>query len=77
MSYLINQDAVNELPLPSEPWRYSSLFLDALVVAAATHAAQPRKGTDIPYASHVLGVCSIALDYGATEDEAIAARSMT
>lgn len=37
------------------------------------HAAQPRKGTDIPFVSHLLGVCSIAFEYRATEDEAIAA----
>jgi GTP pyrophosphokinase len=32
-----------------------------------------RKGTTIPYLSHLLGTCAIALDYGANEDEAIAA----
>jgi len=63
MSQLINEDALHELPLPSGPRRYGPRFLEALVVAAAVHAAQPRKGSGIPYASHVLGVCSIALDY--------------
>ena len=37
------------------------------------HRDQPRKGTDIPYVAHLLGVASIALEYGADEDEAIAA----
>ena len=37
------------------------------------HRDQPRKGTDIPYVAHILGVASIALEYGADEDEAIAA----
>jgi GTP pyrophosphokinase len=32
-----------------------------------------RKGTTIPYLSHLLGACSIALEYGANEDQAIAA----
>src|ERR1700693_547491 len=32
-----------------------------------------RKGTGIPYLSHLLMVAAIALDYGATEDEAIGA----
>ncbi|HUE83156.1 MAG TPA: HD domain-containing protein, partial [Pyrinomonadaceae bacterium] len=32
-----------------------------------------RKGTEIPYVAHVLAVASIALEYGANEDEAIAA----
>ena len=52
---------------------YGSRLIDALGVAARLHADQRRKGTDIPYLSHLLGTCSIALDYGATEDEAIAA----
>ena len=32
-----------------------------------------RKGTRIPYFAHLLGVASIALEYGANEDEAIGA----
>ena len=53
--------------------RLTARFEDALGYAARLHAAQVRKGTDIPYLSHLLGVCSIALEYGASEDEAIAA----
>ena len=37
------------------------------------HAGQIRKETDIPYLAHLLGVASIALEYGATENEAIGA----
>src|SRR5262245_59549973 len=48
-------------------------FSEALVGAARLHAAQVRKGTRIPYVAHVLGVTAIALEHGATEDEAIAA----
>jgi GTP pyrophosphokinase len=48
-------------------------FASALVYACEIHAGQLRKGTDIPYISHLLGVTSIALDHGATEDEAIGA----
>jgi GTP pyrophosphokinase len=48
-------------------------MIRAMAVAAQIHAAQIRKGTTIPYLSHLLGACSIAMDYGATEDEAIAA----
>ena len=73
MTELVNDAAFRGLPLPAQPWRYGRRFLDALVAAAAMHAAQPRKGSEIPYASHLLGACSIALDYGATEDQAIAA----
>jgi len=52
---------------------YSPRLVKALAVAAQLHADQRRKGTDVPYLSHLLGTCSIALDYGADEDEAIAA----
>jgi len=52
---------------------YSERLIDALGVAARLHAGQRRKGSDIPYLSHLLGTCGIALDYGAGEDEAIAA----
>jgi GTP pyrophosphokinase len=48
-------------------------FHAALVYATKLHASQVRKGTTIPYVSHLLGVASIALEHGATEDEAIAA----
>ena len=48
-------------------------FQSALVFAAKLHRHQRRKGTDIPYVSHLLGVASIALEIGADEDQAIAA----
>jgi (p)ppGpp synthase/HD superfamily hydrolase len=51
----------------------SGRFEDALVLAAQVHRDQVRKGTTIPYISHLLAVASIALQYGASEDEAIAA----
>ena len=51
----------------------SPRFVDAVAYAAAVHAQQVRKQTTIPYISHLLGVSSLALEYGADEDEAIAA----
>ncbi len=48
-------------------------FTEALVYANELHATQTRKGSKVPYISHLLGVASIALEYGADEDEAIAA----
>ncbi len=48
-------------------------FEDALVFAARLHGGDVRKGTTIPYVSHVLGVASLALEHGANEDEAIGA----
>jgi GTP pyrophosphokinase len=60
-------------PLPPKPWLYSERIIDAMAAAAQIHGTQRRKGTEIPYLSHLLGTCSIALEYGANEDEAIAA----
>lgn len=51
----------------------SERFREALVFAMELHATQIRKGSGVPYAAHLLGVASIALEYGANEDEAIAA----
>jgi len=51
----------------------SARFEEALSYAVRKHGRQKRKGTDIPYVAHLLGVASIAFLYGANEDEAIAA----
>lgn len=48
-------------------------FLDAVRCAAAVHGSQRRKGTTVPYLSHLLAVASLVIDAGGTEDEAIAA----
>jgi GTP pyrophosphokinase len=44
----------------------------ALDYAALHHDGQRRKGTNIPYLAHLLGVCALVLDYGGDEDQAIA-----
>jgi len=48
-------------------------FERALAYAARIHRKQTRKGTDVPYISHLLAVAGIVLEYGATETEAIGA----
>lgn len=48
-------------------------FEEALVYAAQKHAEQLRKGTDIPYLAHLLGVTALVLEDGGSEEEAIAA----
>lgn len=48
-------------------------FSEALVFASALHRDQLRKGGSIPYVSHLLAVCSVVLENGGDEDEAIAA----
>ncbi|HET7267979.1 MAG TPA: HD domain-containing protein [Oleiagrimonas sp.] len=40
--------------------------------ARIAHAAQVRKGTNIPYIHHLLGVSSLVLEFGGNEDQAIA-----
>ncbi len=51
----------------------SSRFGDALVYASQLHRDQLRKGTHIPYVSHLLAVTALVLEHGGTENEAIAA----
>ena len=48
-------------------------FEVALADAARLHLDQCRKGTTIPYVSHLLAVASLVLEDGGSEDEAIAA----
>jgi (p)ppGpp synthase/HD superfamily hydrolase len=47
-------------------------FDEAVAYALAAHDSQRRKGTAIPYAAHLLGVASLILEAGGSEDEAIA-----
>lgn len=56
-----------------EPLLLSDRFTAALCYAAELHRSQARKGTRIPYLSHLLAVGSLVLEHGGTEDEAIAA----
>jgi (p)ppGpp synthase/HD superfamily hydrolase len=48
-------------------------FDEALAYASRIHRDQRRKGTDIPYVSHLLAVASLTLEHGGDEDQAIAA----
>ena len=48
-------------------------FDEALVYASRIHRSQTRTGSGIPYVSHLLGVCAIAIENGGDEDQAIAA----
>jgi (p)ppGpp synthase/HD superfamily hydrolase len=51
----------------------SATFDDAFRYAHDVHADQKRKGTNAPYIGHLMGVASIVLDDGGTEEEAIGA----
>lgn len=48
-------------------------FDQALLFATQLHRHQTRKGTQIPYISHLLSVTALVLESGGNEDEAIAA----
>jgi GTP pyrophosphokinase len=48
-------------------------FDRALLLATEHHRRQLRKGTEIPYVSHLLGVASLVLEMGGDETEAIGA----
>ena len=41
-------------------------------MAAQLHASQIRKGSRVPYVSHLLAVSSLVIESGGTEDQAIA-----
>jgi GTP pyrophosphokinase len=57
----------------SEPTTLTNRFTEALELAAEMHRGQLRKGTPIPYISHLLAVASIVLEHGGSENETIAA----
>jgi (p)ppGpp synthase/HD superfamily hydrolase len=51
----------------------SSRVDEAFAYARSVHQDQTRKGTDAPYIGHLMGVASMVLDDGGSEDETIAA----
>ena len=48
-------------------------FEHALVFTAQLHKEQRRKGSGVPYVSHLLSVAGLVIEHGGDEDEAIAA----
>jgi (p)ppGpp synthase/HD superfamily hydrolase len=48
-------------------------FDRALLYATHIHGGQVRKGTSVPYIAHLLAVAATVLEYGGSEDVAIAA----
>lgn len=47
-------------------------FTRAVDYARIAHAGQTRKGTEIPYLTHLLGVAVLVIEHGGDEDQAIA-----
>lgn len=48
-------------------------FHNAFVLASMLHGNQRRKGSGTPYIAHLMAVCSLVLEAGGSEDQAIAA----
>lgn len=48
-------------------------FDEAMLLAHELHRHDVRKGSGRPYISHLLGVCSLVVDYGGDEEMGIAA----
>ena len=59
--------------MQNEDWSPGERFNNALVFASQLHAKQTRKRSGIPYIAHLLGVASLVIEDGGSEDEAIAA----
>ncbi len=59
--------------MPDEKLMLGPRFEEALQYAARVHSRQHRKGSRVPYVSHLLGVASLVIEDGGGEDEAIAA----
>lgn len=53
--------------------KLTARFDDAFTFAHRVHGDQTRKGNASPYIGHLMGVASIVLDDGGSEDEAIGA----
>lgn len=53
--------------------RLTERFDQALVYASQIHREQPRKGTTIPYISHLMSAAALTLEHGGDEEQAIAA----
>ena len=51
----------------------STRFVAAFTYACQLHAGQARKGTTIPYVSHLMAVAALVMEHGGDEDQAIAA----
>jgi GTP pyrophosphokinase len=56
-----------------KPIELGPRFQEAFLFAAEKHAGQVRKASTVPYIAHLMGVASLALEFGGDEDMAIAA----
>jgi len=54
-------------------WKPSGNFYYAMTLAGLGHEDDVRKGSDIPYLGHLLGVASMVIEAGGSEDQAAGA----
>jgi (p)ppGpp synthase/HD superfamily hydrolase len=75
MIIIKREKPMNEAKTPkkSENTVLGEKFEEALIFATQTHNKQFRKSTKIPYISHLMSVTALVLEYGGSEDVAIAA----
>ena len=66
-------DQIDAADPPTHAHTLGPRFEAALTYAIAHHREDKRKGTQIPYAAHLLSVAAIVLEMESSEDEAIAA----
>jgi (p)ppGpp synthase/HD superfamily hydrolase len=64
---------MSETPKTEPKWQPSEKFYAAFRKACEGHKEHVRKGSDIPYIGHLLGVASAVIEAGGCEDQAIAA----
>ena len=64
---------MSETPKTEPKWQPSENFYAGFRKACEGHKLGTRKGSDIPYIGHLLGVASAVIEAGGTEDQAIAA----
>jgi len=64
---------MSETPKMKPRWKPSSKFYKAFEMACEGHKGHVRKGSNIPYIGHLLGVASAVIEAGGTENQTIAA----
>ena len=64
---------MSETPKKKPRWKPSNEFYKAFEMACEEHKGHVRKGSNIPYIGHLLGVASSVIEAGGTENQAIAA----
>ena len=57
----------------SPSWKPTKSFYKAVRIAGKGHENETRKGSNIPYLGHLLGVASMVIEAGGSEDQTMGA----